>query len=181
MIKWLPNASVIISRSKGWLPRRLHRAHCKSASNRPSRSMTVLAIGATFSFDAYAAFQRPTFRAAIFGLSSVRWSSNCWPARLTFACLSEPCAFSFLCVSVLRSRSFVRMGIDPGHSLCVPFYAAMRRLGLVLLSHTGVEHSVDFGFHDSQSKRETHRAPLPLPLPLRPDHERACAKRSAAH
>jgi hypothetical protein len=44
------------------------------------------------------------------------------------------------------------MGINPCHPLCAPFYAAMRRLGLVLLSHTGVEHSVDFGFHDSQRK-----------------------------
>ena len=47
------------------------------------------------------------------------------------------------------------MGINPCHPLCAPFYAAMRRLGLVLLSHTGVEHSVDFGFHDSQRKSNT--------------------------
>jgi len=41
------------------------------------------------------------------------------------------------------------MGINPMHERCVPFYQAMRRLGLILLTHTGTEHSVDFGFHDN--------------------------------
>jgi len=41
------------------------------------------------------------------------------------------------------------MGINPSHPLCQPFYHTMRRLGLILLTHTGVEHSVDAGFHDN--------------------------------
>jgi predicted TIM-barrel fold metal-dependent hydrolase len=34
------------------------------------------------------------------------------------------------------------MGINPSSPLCKPFYKAMKRLGLILLTHTGVEHSV---------------------------------------
>ncbi len=34
-------------------------------------------------------------------------------------------------------------GIDPSSPLCDPFYAAMSRLDMVLLSHTGTEHALD--------------------------------------
>ncbi len=45
---------------------------------------------------------------------------------------------------------FDSMGINPSSPLCAPFYAAMRRLGLVLLTHTGVEHSVDAGYKNGE-------------------------------
>jgi len=35
------------------------------------------------------------------------------------------------------------MGIDPSHDRCVPFYARMKELGLVLLTHAGEEQAVD--------------------------------------
>lgn len=35
------------------------------------------------------------------------------------------------------------MGIDPAEPKCDAFYAAMARLGMVLLSHAGIEHAVD--------------------------------------
>ncbi|MEA3285958.1 MAG: amidohydrolase family protein [Candidatus Marinimicrobia bacterium] len=34
------------------------------------------------------------------------------------------------------------MGIDPSSALCDPFYAAMRRLNMVLLSHAGTEQAI---------------------------------------
>ncbi len=42
------------------------------------------------------------------------------------------------------------MGMDPASPLCDPFYDKMKDLGLVLLSHTGKEHSVDAGGMDQQ-------------------------------
>lgn len=37
------------------------------------------------------------------------------------------------------------MGIDPNHSKCQNFYNRMKKYNMVLLSHTGEEHSVDAG------------------------------------
>jgi hypothetical protein len=41
------------------------------------------------------------------------------------------------------------MNIDPAHPKCLPYYAAMRKLRMMLLCHTGGEHSVDSGFHSN--------------------------------
>eukprot|EP01090_Pellita_catalonica_P003062 TRINITY_DN1268_c0_g1_i1.p1 TRINITY_DN1268_c0_g1~~TRINITY_DN1268_c0_g1_i1.p1 ORF type:complete len:544 (-),score=83.57 TRINITY_DN1268_c0_g1_i1:58-1488(-) len=37
-------------------------------------------------------------------------------------------------------------GIDPSHSKCTPFYKKLKKYDIVLLSHTGQEHSVDAGY-----------------------------------
>jgi hypothetical protein len=53
------------------------------------------------------------------------------------------------------------MGLDPSDERCIPFYKKCKELGLVILCHTGREHSVDAGFHDNELGN-----PLRLRLPL---------------
>ena len=63
------------------------------------------------------------------------------------------------------------MSINLSHPLCTPFYAAMKRLDLILLTHTGVEHSIDstdkvrtqtkMQLHSASSQHERVRS-LPL-------------------
>lgn len=64
-------------------------------------------------------------------------------------------ALAELCRAHSRGARMVKwlpnsMGIDPTHRLCRPFYALMRRLDMVLLTHTGKERTVDFAYHDDR-------------------------------